>query len=94
MFINFYKNVEFNQSLIDRYAVDGYLSVSMTSEKIEIPKELLQALEVFQQKFRGMGKGKKYDNEQFIGKLKEHKDLLQQKVDLAVVTKQVFKQIE
>jgi len=37
MFINFYKNVDFNQSLLDRYSVDNYLSVGMTSESIEIP---------------------------------------------------------
>jgi hypothetical protein len=41
--------------------------------------------------FRGIGKGQKYQNEQFIAKLKEHQALLSQKVDLSEITSRVFK---
>lgn len=82
MFLRMNKNLRFDDSLLRKNQLDGYLRVQMSVESFTLPETLIEKLNEVLETFAGVGEeSNRSTNEALLKELKKHEASLMQFVD-------------
>ena len=97
MFINMHKGAMYDQDWLDATRVDDFLILPMSVESYDLPEDLKTAIQDMIYNFVGIaGEGKEApeSTKNFVKILQKHNKLLNQFVDIEMITSRAISQIQ